>query len=98
MELLRGTMDRHAFIAYRDDCPREPQPIVIRRRLLAGLCSGRIAMVSVRPGSGAAGVSAALINPAHTYPDLALFIDAAQERLSKAIDGERSVGEILQAP
>ena len=36
-----------------------------------------------------------LINPSHTYPDLALFIDAAQERLLTAIDGERSVAEIL---
>ena len=36
-----------------------------------------------------------LINPSHTYPDLALFIDAAQERLLAAINGEHSVGEIL---
>jgi 2-polyprenyl-3-methyl-5-hydroxy-6-metoxy-1,4-benzoquinol methylase len=27
IELLRGTMTRHNFIAYRDDCPRESQPI-----------------------------------------------------------------------
>ena len=27
MELLRGTMDRHSFIAYRDDREREAQPI-----------------------------------------------------------------------
>ena len=38
---------------------------------------------------------AVLINPSHAYPDLALFIDAAQERLLAAINGERSVGEIL---
>ena len=38
-----------------------------------------------------------LINPSHTYPDLALFIDAAQERILTAIDGERSVAEILQS-
>jgi hypothetical protein len=37
-----------------------------------------------------------LINPRHTYPDLALFIDAAQERLLAAIDGKRSIAEILQ--
>ena len=42
------------------------------------------------------GVAAVLINPRHTYPDLALFIDAAQERLLTAIDGERSVAEILR--
>ena len=36
-----------------------------------------------------------LINPSHAYPDLALFINTAQERLLAAIDGERSVAEIL---
>ncbi len=43
-----------------------------------------------------AGVAAVLINPSHAYPDLALFIDAAQERVLTAIDGERSVAEILR--
>ena len=28
MELLRGTMDRHSFVAYRDDRERKAQPIV----------------------------------------------------------------------
>jgi hypothetical protein len=39
---------------------------------------------------------AVLINRAHTYPDLALPIDAAQERLFAAIDGNRSIEEILR--
>ena len=42
------------------------------------------------------GASAALINRAHTYPDLALPINAAQERVIAAIDGKRTVGEILK--
>ena len=27
IELLRGTMDRHSLVAYRDDRERDPQPI-----------------------------------------------------------------------
>ena len=42
------------------------------------------------------GASAALINRAHTYADLALPINAAQERVIAAIDGKRTVGEILK--
>jgi hypothetical protein len=38
---------------------------------------------------------AVLINRAHTYSDLALPIDAAQERIFTAIDGNRSIAEIL---
>ena len=43
------------------------------------------------------GFAAVLINPAHTYPDLALPIDAAQERVFAAIDGKRSVKNILRS-
>ena len=45
----------------------------------------------VPPGS-----VAVLINQAHTYPDLAFPIDAAQERVFTAIDGNRSIDEILR--
>jgi hypothetical protein len=40
---------------------------------------------------------AVLINRAHTYPDLALPIDDAQERVFAAIDGNRSIDEILRS-
>ena len=40
------------------------------------------------------GFPAVLINRAHTYPDLALQIDAAQERVFAAIDGKRATDEI----
>jgi hypothetical protein len=39
---------------------------------------------------------AVLINRAHNYSDLALPIDAAQERIFAAIDGKRSNDAILQ--
>jgi hypothetical protein len=39
---------------------------------------------------------AVLINRSHTYPDLALPIDTAQERVYTAIDGHRSIDEILR--
>lgn len=49
----------------------------------------------VHSGAVAPGSVAVLINRAHTYPDLALPIDAAQERLFAAIDGNRSIDQIL---
>jgi len=42
------------------------------------------------------GFAAVLINRAHTYPDLALPIDAVQERVFTAIDGKRATDEILR--
>ena len=39
---------------------------------------------------------AVLINRAHSYPDLALPIDAAQQRVFLTIDGKRPIDEILR--
>jgi 2-polyprenyl-3-methyl-5-hydroxy-6-metoxy-1,4-benzoquinol methylase len=98
VELLRGTMTRHNFIAYRDHCAGNGCPINFdgdawRRwvplRLPWALC--------IRDRAVPSGFAAVLINRAHAYPDLALPIDAAQERIFAAIDGSRSIAEIVQA-
>jgi len=95
IELLRGTMDRHSFVVYRGDREHEAQPIAFEGAAWLGFVPVRLPWTLTVKDRAPAGVAAVLINPSHTYPDLALFIDAAQERLLMAIDGERSVGEIL---
>jgi SAM-dependent methyltransferase len=95
VELLRGTMDRHSFIAYRDDRGRQVQPISFEDGAWRGFVPVRLPWTLTVKDRAPRGVAAVLINPRHTYPDLALFIDAAHERLLTAIDGERSVVEIL---
>jgi len=96
VELLRGTMTRHNFIAYRDDRLGESQPITFEGDAWRGYVPLRLPWTlrirdRVPPGS-----VAVLINQAHTYPDLALPIDAAQERIFAAIDGNRSINDILR--
>jgi hypothetical protein len=49
------------------------------------------------PDRAPPGFAAVLINRAQTYPDLALPIDAEDERTFAAIDGDRSVDEILRS-
>jgi SAM-dependent methyltransferase len=95
IELLRGTMDRHSFVAYRDDREREAQPITFDGDGWRRFVPVRLPWTLKIKDRAPRGVAAVLINPNHTYPDLALLIDAAQERLLTAIDGERSVAEIL---
>ncbi|HZZ23273.1 MAG TPA: class I SAM-dependent methyltransferase [Roseiarcus sp.] len=97
VELLRGTMDRHSFIAYRDDREQEAQPITFEGEAWLGFVPVRLPWTLTVKDRAPAGVAAVLINPSHTYPDLALFINAAQERVLNAIDGERSVREILHS-
>ena len=78
VELLRGTMDRHSFVAYRDDREREAQPITFEGDAWRSFVPVRLPWTLTIKDRAPAGVAAALINPSHTYPDLALFIDAAR--------------------
>jgi 2-polyprenyl-3-methyl-5-hydroxy-6-metoxy-1,4-benzoquinol methylase len=96
VELLRGTITKHSLIAYRDDRLGESQPITLEGGAWRGWVPLRPPWTlcirdRVPPGS-----AAVLINRAHTYPDLALPIDMAQERVLATIDGKRSVDQILR--
>jgi 2-polyprenyl-3-methyl-5-hydroxy-6-metoxy-1,4-benzoquinol methylase len=96
VELLRGTMTRHSFIAYRDDRPGDSQPIRFDGDAWRGWVPLRLPWTLCIRDRVPPGFAAVLINPAHTYPDLALPIDAVQERVFAAINGRRSLDEILQ--
>jgi SAM-dependent methyltransferase len=96
MELVRGTMDRHSFVAYRDDRALRAQPIAFEGDAWLNFVPLRLPWTLTVKDRAPRGVAAVLINPAHMYPDLAFFIDEAQERAVKAIDGERAAGEILR--
>ncbi len=96
VELLRGTMTRHNFIAYRDDRVGESQPIAFDGDVWRAYVPLRLPWTLCIRDRAPPGSVAVLINRAHTYPDLALPIDAVQEQLFAAIDGSRSIEEILR--
>ena len=96
VELLRGTMTRHEFIAYRDDGGDEIQPVSFDGEGWLQYVPLRLPWALIVRERLPAGAAAVLINRAHGYPDLALPINAAQARVLAAIDGKRTVGEILE--
>jgi SAM-dependent methyltransferase len=96
VELFRGTMVRHSAILYHKGQASSEQVIrfdgdnwqdYVPIRLPRTIC------VKERLPSGAAAV---LINQNHTYPDLILPIGRAEERIFEAIDGQRSIAQILE--
>jgi hypothetical protein len=89
-------MTRHSFIAYRDDHPGDIQPITFDGEAWRGYVPVRLPWTLCVRDRVPAGSVAVLINRAHTYPDLALPIDRAQEGVFAAIDGRRSIHEILR--
>jgi SAM-dependent methyltransferase len=97
VELFRGTMVAHNFIAYRDERNGEAQPITFsgdRWRDYVPVALPWTVCVRERLPPGSVAV---LINRAHTFTDLILTVDAFEDRLLGAIDGERTLAEILQS-
>jgi hypothetical protein len=87
-------MVRHSAVVYRDDAP----PC----RVVSFDGNAWLDYVPLRlPGTMAvrerlpAGAVAVLINRSHTYTDLYLPIDAPRLRLYEAIDGKRTIAQIL---
>jgi 2-polyprenyl-3-methyl-5-hydroxy-6-metoxy-1,4-benzoquinol methylase len=96
VELLRGTMTRHNFVAYRDDRLGQGPSITFEGNAWWSYVPLRLPWTLCIRDRVPRGSVAVLINRAHTYPDLALPITAAQERVFAAIDGKHSIGEILR--
>ena len=97
MELFRGTMVRHKLIVYRDDRDTEVQLINFADDRWREFVPIRVPWsVCVRervpPGS-----VAVLINRAHAFTDLILTVDEFENHLLSAIDGRRTLAEILDA-
>jgi hypothetical protein len=93
VELLRGTMFRHNLIAYREDRSNQPIDFVGDSwRTFVPIAVPWTVCVRehVPPGS-----VAVLINRAHSFTDLLLTVDAFENRLLSAIDGKRTLTEIL---
>jgi SAM-dependent methyltransferase len=97
VEILRGTMTKHNFIAYREDCSAKDRSIKFESAAWPQYVPLRLPWTLCIRDRVPSGSVAVLINRAHASPDLALPITAAQDRLLAEIDGKHSVDEILRA-
>jgi SAM-dependent methyltransferase len=94
IELFRGTMARHSVVVYRNDQTTGPRISFAGDAWLDYVpirMSDTICVQDRLPPGGAA----VLINQTHTFRDLFLPITFAEKRLFDSIDGNRSIGEIV---
>ncbi len=94
-ELFRGTMLSHSVIAYRGERRGASQPVSFARKDWLDYVPIRLPDTLCIEERLPPGAVAVLINRAHTDRDIYLPIDAREKRLFDAIDGERSIGEIV---
>jgi hypothetical protein len=95
VELFRGTMVRHSFLAYRDDRPGEHRPITFGGDRWLDYVPIRLPETISVQKKLPPGAAAVLINQEHTSTDLILPVDANEKRLFDAIDGKRNIDAII---
>lgn len=93
LELFRGTMVRHALIAYRQDQPANHM-VDFSGEAWLGYRPIRLPDTIAVGERLPAGASAVLINRNHSFTDLYLPIDASEQRLLEGMNGERSIAQI----
>jgi hypothetical protein len=88
-------MGNHSFVAYRNDGDQTEARVrfdedslrYVPIRLPWTICVQQ----SLPPG--AAGV---LVNQTHVFPDLFVIVNAPQKQIYEAVDGHRSIAEIIE--
>jgi 2-polyprenyl-3-methyl-5-hydroxy-6-metoxy-1,4-benzoquinol methylase len=97
VELFRGTMVSHSFTAYRNDHGGESQPITFAGDSWHKYVPIRLPWTLCIRENLPPDCVAVLINPAHRFTDLILPIDSFENHLLGAIDGRRTIDEILES-
>jgi SAM-dependent methyltransferase len=96
VELFRGTMLRHSAIVYHEGMPDDATRISFDGDAWLRYVPIRMPDTLSVQERLPAGSAAVLINKSHTYRDIYLPIGAAELRMLNAIDGNRSIGDIVK--
>jgi hypothetical protein len=94
-ELFRGTMTRHRFIAYGSEMVARDQCIRFTGEQWLDYVPLRLPWTRCVRDQVPAGSIAVIWNPASGCPDLMMPINSAEDRLLAQIDGQRTLGEIV---
>jgi len=97
MELLRGRMANHSFVAHRNDRKNNSAKITFDGERYLRYVPIRLPWtICVKEGlpPGAVG---ALVNQTHIFDDLYVLVNEQENQLWEAIDGRRSISEIVES-
>ncbi|HEY7915272.1 MAG TPA: class I SAM-dependent methyltransferase [Blastocatellia bacterium] len=96
MELWRGLMSIHSLVVHRGDVNGDGLKVRFDDERYLRYVPIRLPWTICVEEGLPAGVSGILVNQTHVFDDLMLFIDAREKRIFEAIDGRRSISEILE--
>jgi SAM-dependent methyltransferase len=96
-ELFRGTMVRHSIIAYRTDRTYGHYPVSFGGNAWLRYVPIRMSDTVCIQERLPVGAAAVLINRNHSYTDIFMTVSSIEKRLFDAVDGRRTITEILQS-
>ena len=95
MELWRGLMANHSFVVYRNDKNDQPKIHFNDERYLRYV-PVRLPYTMCIQERLPPGIAAGLVNQTHLFDDLFILINAQEKQIFDAIDGRRSIAEIVE--
>jgi SAM-dependent methyltransferase len=96
VEFFRGTIVRHSAVVYRDDRSGGSPAVSFAGDAWLRYKPIRMSETICVQEEVPPGCAAVLINQAHTCKDLLMAIGASEKRLFDAIDGSRTIGDLLE--
>ena len=96
MELWRGLMPNHSFVAYRNDADHEGAKIRFDEDAFMQYVPIRLPWTACLQQSLPPGAAGVLVNQTHVFQDLFVIIKIHEKQLFDAIDGRRNVAEIME--
>lgn len=96
MELWRGLMNNHTFIAHPNDANPDELKVRFDDDRYLRYVPFRLPWTMCVQEQLPPNVAGALVNQAHLFPDLFILVDAKDKEIYEAIDGRRTIGQIVE--
>ena len=96
MELWRGVMNNHSVVVQRSEVNNDGPRVRFDNEDYLRYVPIRLPWTTCVKERLPPGAAAVLINKTHQFPDLFLAIDTLEQKMFDAIDGRRSISEIIE--
>lgn len=97
MELWRGLMNNHTFVAHSCNAKGDELKVSFDDECYLRYVPLRLPWTRCVQENLPPETAGALVNEAHLFPDLFIFVDAQEKEIYDAIDGRRTIGEIVDS-
>lgn len=97
MELWRGLMNNHTFLAHSSDANGDELKVSFDDERYLSYVPFRLPWTTSVQENLPPETAGALVNEAHLFPDLFIFVDSQEKQMYDAIDGRRTIGEIVDS-